>query len=338
MRLTRVSVLLCMLLVPLALLAAGCGGGGSASGSVSSDDVAVVAGTHITKEQLDRVLSQVQKSYTLQKRAFPKAGSPEYKALQDQALQTLVQQAEFDQKAKDLKIDIPQKQVDDRLAQIKKQYFGNSETRYTSELAKQGYTDAEVRDQIRVSLVSEAISAKLTSALKVSDADAKKYYQSHAKDYVQPETREVRHILVKKQQLADKLYTEIKDGANFAALAKKYSQDPGSKSQGGKLTITRGQTVPQFDTTAFALKTLALSKPVHTQFGWHIIQALKDTVPSKQTPYPQVKDTIKSQLLSERRNVALSDWYTNVRQEFATKINYATGYAPASTTTTPTTG
>ena len=131
MRLTRMCALLCAVLVPLALLAAGCGGGGdSASGSVSSDDVAVVGGTHVTKEQLDRVLSQVEMSYTLQKRAFPKAGSPEYKALQDQALQTLVQQAEFDQKAKDLKIDIPDKQVDDRLAQIKKQYFGNSEKRY----------------------------------------------------------------------------------------------------------------------------------------------------------------------------------------------------------------
>ena len=148
----------------------------------------------------------------------------------------------------------------------------------------------------------------------------------------------MRHILVKKQQLADKLYTELKDGANFATLAKKYSQDPGSKAQGGKLTITKGQTVPQFDSTAFALKTLALSKPVHTQFGWHIIQALKDTVPSKETPYPQVQNTIKSQLLSTKRNAVLSDWYTNVRNEFASKIRYATGYAPASTTATPTTG
>src|SRR5262245_40712483 len=103
MRLTRMCAVLCALLVPLALLAAACGGGGDSAigGSVSSDDVAVVGGTQVSKEQLDRVLSQVEKSYTLQKRAFPKAGSPEYKALQDQALQTLVQQAEFDQKAKD---------------------------------------------------------------------------------------------------------------------------------------------------------------------------------------------------------------------------------------------
>src|SRR4051812_15457815 len=110
MRPVRMCALLCALLVPLALLAAGCGGGGDGgSGSVSGDDVAVVGGTQITKEQLDRVLSQVEKSYTLQKRDFPKAGSAEYKALQDQALQTLVQQAEFDQKAKDLKIDVADK-------------------------------------------------------------------------------------------------------------------------------------------------------------------------------------------------------------------------------------
>ena len=71
----------------------------------------------------------------------------------------------------------------------------------------------------------------------------------------------MRHILVKTKAQANKIYDKIKAGGNFAALAKKYSTDPGSKDNGGKLTIIRGQTVAPFDTTAFLLSTNQVSAP-----------------------------------------------------------------------------
>jgi foldase protein PrsA len=143
----------------------------------------------------------------------------------------------------------------------------------------------------------------------------------------------VRHILVKTKKLADSLYSQLKAGGDFAALAKKYSQDPGSKAQGGQLTISKGQTVPQFDAVAFALKTGALSKPVHTQFGWHIIQAVKPTTPRKSTPFAQVKAAISQQLLQQKRSSELQTWLDGVKKEYAGKVSYAKGLAPAATTT-----
>jgi len=95
--------------------------------------------------------------------------------------------------------------------------------------------------------------------------------------------------------------------------------------------------VPEFDRTAFELKTGALSKPVKTQFGWHIIQALKPATPRKATPFAQVKEAIRQQLLQQKKSDALKRWLDGVKAEYASKTKYATGLAPAATTTPPTT-
>jgi parvulin-like peptidyl-prolyl isomerase len=330
----RLSLLLLAAL--LALLAASCGGGGSSS-SISKDDAAVVADEHITRATLDRRMHEAKCSYDLQKRSFPKAGSPEYQAIQTRILQNLVQRAEIEQKAPGLKAAVGDKQVDDQLKQLKKQYFGGSEKRYQAELKKQCVTDPEVRADLRANLLSDAVYKKVTTGAQVSEADAKDYYLSHSVNYTQPQTRVVRHILVKDKKTADKLYAQLKGGADFAALAKQFSQDPGSKAQGGRLTISKGQTVPEFDQVAFALKTGELSKPVKTQFGWHIIEALKPTTPRKATPFPQVKEAIRQQLLQQERSDALKHWLDGVKAEYASKTKYATGLEPQATTTAPTT-
>ena len=324
------------LLAPLVLLAAACGGGGG-GGSVSNSDAAVVNGDHITRAELDSRLTQAGCSYKLQKKTFPKAGSAEYQAIQQQILQSLVQRTEVLQKAPSVGATVSDKQLEDQLAQIKKQYFGGDEKKYQAELKRDCVTDSQVRGDLRANMLSDAVFQKVTAGLAVSDAQAKEYYTTHPQNYTQPQSREVRHILVKDKATADKLYAQIKGGADFAALAKKYSQDPGSKTQGGNLTISKGQTVPQFDQVAFTLKTGEVSKPVKTQFGWHIIQALKPATPRKSTPFAQVKESIRQQLLQQKRNAAATAWLAKLKKDYASKVSYATGLEPPSTTTSATT-
>src|SRR5579864_5804845 len=115
------------LILVLALVAAGCGGG---SKSVPSSDVAKVGNTTISKATFNDLLAGAERTYNARKQAFPKPGTSQYKTLQDQAMQYLVQQAELEQKAKDLKVSVTDKDVDKRLAQIKKQYFGGKEAAY----------------------------------------------------------------------------------------------------------------------------------------------------------------------------------------------------------------
>ena len=303
-----------------------------------SDAVAQVNGQPISQAQFNQLLDQAKKSYASQKKPWPAAGTPAFDTLKTQAVAYLVQRSEFQQEAEKLGVKVTDADVEKRLKQIKKQYFGNSESRYKTQLKQQGLTDAQVREDLRAQLIQEKIFAKVTAGAKVSDTDVKKYYDQHKTQYGTPEQRDVAHSLVKSKSLADQLYAKVKSGANFAALAKKYSQDPGSKAQGGKLTISKGQTVQNFDLMAFDLKTGAISRPVKTQFGYHIIKALGPIKPATTTPFAKVKASIKQQLLQQKRNDAMTTWSNKLKKDFNGKIKYQTGYAPPTQTAGTTTG
>jgi parvulin-like peptidyl-prolyl isomerase len=322
------------LAVAAALLGAGCGGD---KASLGGSDVAVVGSTHITKTQFDALMSQAKNSFKSQGRPFPKAGTQDFQTLKNQAVTLLVQQAEREEKAKDLGIEIDDKKIDARLRQIKKQYFQGSEKKYLAQLKKQGLTDEQVRRDIKAQLISEEVFKKVTKDVKVTDADVHDYYIQHPQLYAQPQSRDVRHILVKTKKLADSIYAQLKAGGDFAALAKKYSTDPGSKSTGGKLTVSRGQTVPPFDAKAFTLKVNELSRPVKTQYGWHVIQALGPVKPAKTTPEKQVAASIKQQLIQTKKNEEMTNWVNSLEKDFKGKVDYATGYTPPATATGTTT-
>ena len=327
-------ILLAVLSLVAARALAGCGGD---EGSVPTDAVAVVDGEKIERGAYDQLITQAKSSYKLNKRDFPAAGTADYQALKSQAVQFLVQREEYDQKAGDLGIKVTDKQVDDRLEQIKKQYFGGKDKEYKKRLKQQGLTEEQVRSDVRAQLISEELYKKVTSDVKVTDKQIAAYYKQNKSQFGTPETREVRHILVKTKALADKLYTQLKDGADFAALAKKYSQDPGSKNQGGKLTITRGQTVAPFDQTAFLLKTNAISRPVKTEYGYHIIQPTAATKPATTKPLDKkLKDQIRQQLLSTQKSKKMTTWAEETKKEYEDKVEYASGFAPPATSTTTT--
>jgi foldase protein PrsA len=329
MRLLR--YLLLPTLFALVLLAAGCGGGGTKS--VPSSAVAVVGSDTITKAQFNTLVDGTKSAYVARKTAFPKPGTTQYKAIQDQTMKYLVQQSELEQKAKALGIVVTDQDVTARIKSIKTQYFGGSEAKYQQQLKAQGLTEPLLRLNLHGQILSEKLYAKITGSVKVPDADVQKYYNDHKSTYAQAASRDVRHILVNNKKLADQIEAQLKAGGDFATLAKKYSKDPGSAKQGGKLTISKGQTVAPFDKVAFSLKTNELSAPVHTTYGWHIIQALSAVRPAKQTPLSAVKASIQQQLLQTKKTDTINKWVDGVNKEYAKKIAYQTGYTPLATTT-----
>jgi parvulin-like peptidyl-prolyl isomerase len=317
-------------LAAVTLVAAGCGD----SDEVPADAVAVVDGTTITRSSLDGLLARAKKSYTAQKRAFPKAGTSEYQSLQTQAVAYLVQREEYAREADKLGIDVTDQQIAKKVDEVKKQYFSGSQAKFEKGLADQGYTKASLEEDIRSQLLTEGIYKKVTSDAKVTDADVKSYYEKNRANYTVPESRSVRHILVKTKADADRIRALLVNGGDFAALAKANSIDPGSKDAGGKLTVSKGQTVAPFDKAAFSLDTNELSQPIKTQFGYHLIQPLGAVKPGSVTPFAQVKDQIKTQLESETKNTAVNKWVADVEKEYKDKVQYAAGFEPPDTSTT----
>ena len=331
------------LLGAVVALAAGCGGSGSGSSSgdttgsdLGSGIVATVGGTKITQAQLDALMKRAQEQAKAGKQTFPAVGSPEYKQIQDKAVTLLVQRAEYEQKAKQLGITITSKQIDQRLQKIinnpPPDGFGGDMKAYRAQLENLGLTEQNVRSEIiRPLLVSEALLNRAGGNLGVTDADVQNYYDLHSQQYSTPQTRVVRHILVKTKGEADSIYEKLKHGASFAALAKKYSLDPGTKNLGGQLTVTRnGQFVKPFEDEAFALRTGQISKPVHSTYGWHVIQAVKPATPRQVTPLAKVRTVIRQTLLQEKRTAAVNTFVASLTKEYCKgKLEFAKGFTPS---------
>ena len=328
-----------------ALVLAGCGGGGDDEKSpedVPPDAIALVGEEPIAKSELDDLMEQAERGYKAQKRPFPKAGTPEYENLRSQAIAYLVQRSQYEQEAQKMGIEVIDEEVDKKLREVINEVAEGSRNKFLDQLKQQGLTEEQVKDNLRMQILQREIYDAVTKDVKVTDADIEKFYEENKAQFTQPATRLVRHILVRCEKAAEcetdkakaeDIYRQVNGGANFAALARQVSEDPGTKAQGGRYQAVKGQSAPEFDKVAFELQKGQISRPVKTQFGWHVIQAVSEPTAEKVTPLDTVKKTIEDQLLQEKRNKAVTKWLDDVKKEWEPKIVYAVGYSPPKTET-----
>src|SRR6202049_4966536 len=155
-----------------------------------------------------------------------------------------------------------------------------------------------------------ADQAKVAESIQVSDAQVASYYNSHKDQYRTAERVQARHILLsttnkpkdeipKIQAKAEDLLKQIRGGADFAQLAQKNSEDPGSASKGGDLGwVVRGQMVKNFEDTVFSLKPKEVSNVITTEYGLHIIQVMEKE-PARLRPIEEVKAEIATALKNQ---------------------------------------
>jgi peptidyl-prolyl cis-trans isomerase D len=156
--------------------------------------------------------------------------------------------------------------------------------------------------------------AKLQQTIQPTDADLLRVYNENKDSYRIPERVNVRHILLKTNDKdpksdatvkakADDLVKQLRAGANFADMAKKYSEDPSSAAKGGEYDgVVHGQMVPEFDKAAFSLKVNQISDPVKTTYGYHILQVL-----AHEQAQLKLFNDVKPQLATEYRKQRVND-------------------------------
>jgi peptidyl-prolyl cis-trans isomerase D len=172
-------------------------------------------------------------------------------------------------------------------------------------------------------------TSQVAGSIPVTQADLQAYYNQHQDEFRIPETVTVRHILIKTptpgpdgkvdqkavdaaKAKADDIDKQLKAGANFADLAKKYSEDPGSAAQGGLLPpITRGRTVPEFEQAAFNTPKGQMTGVIRTSYGFHII-LVEDKQNARVKPLDEVEAQIEPAIKQQKAAAAAQNLANSV--------------------------
>ena len=169
----------------------------------------------------------------------------------------------------------------------------------------------------------------LQKKLVVGEVEVKAYYAAHPDRFKQPELVSVRHILVSVKKGEDqpglsdaeakarvaKVQAELKKGAKFEALAKKYSDDPGSKENGGLYADADPSAwVPEFGAAARTQPIGKVGAPVKTQFGYHLMK-VEGRKPARQVPFEEAKEAAEKQAHQERQVQVWNELMDGLRKE-----------------------
>jgi peptidyl-prolyl cis-trans isomerase D len=159
--------------------------------------------------------------------------------------------------------------------------------------------------------------------VQITEQELRDFYEKNAERFSRPEQVQARHILLKTEgkneeevkKLAEDLVRQIRGGADFAALARQYSDDPGSKERGGDLGLFgRGRMVPEFEQAAFSQEINSIGDPVKTEFGYHIIQVMAKQ-PAYKMEFALVKDQIYRELSQPKAVQNAKDQATKIHEE-----------------------
>lgn len=227
------------------------------------------------------------------------------------------------QAAKKEKIKISKKEIEKKISEMAKNFKSRKE--FEERVYQSGQNMEMVRAAVKEDLLIEKLEKKVKDKIKTSDEDIRsKYEQVKARHILikvkerSEKDQEIRENEAKKK--AEKIINEYNEGAEFSSLAQKYSEDPGSKEQGGDLGFfSRGQMVGEFERIAFSLQKGQVSAPVKTSYGYHIIK-VEDKKEAKGTDFEKEKKKLKKEINETKGSQEWSKWTETARKKAKVEI------------------
>lgn len=322
---------------------------GEAAVEPQPDKVLVtVNGSPITSGQVQQRID-VEFKPKLDKLAVqsPELAAQQRRMLEKALTDRLINEQLLGEQVKAAQIEVTEEEV---VADISKQ-LGALDTPMTIEqykaivLAQGGDFEAQKDYRMKGMAYERLLVAKKGAEIAVSEEEVKKYYEDNATEFEVPEQVQASHILISTKPTdpnadpnevkaqakakADELLKQLKDGGDFAALAKEHSSCP-SNARGGDLgQFTRGRMVKPFEEAAFALKAGEISDVVETQFGYHIIKVTEHTDAST-TTFEDAKDGVMEKLARQKKSEVMKAYLQSLRD--SAKIVFADGSTPQAIT------
>jgi foldase protein PrsA len=349
-KVVRLLLALCAL-AALAAVAVGCGG-------VPGNAVASVEGEAIEKQDFEHWMNVAAKSsgqpnasvpdapeFTKcvadKKKAAPKPakGQPkttdaqykeqceqEYNQLRDQVLQLLTSFEWIEGEAEEQGVKVTDAEVKKSFDQQKKQSFPK-DADYQKFLKDYGQTEQDVMQRVRLDLLSNKIRDKVIKGKdKVTDAQIQDFYDKNKERFAQPERRDLRIVLTKGEAKANQAKAALDGGESWRTVARRYSIDEASKSQGGKLPAQAEGTLEKaLDEAVFKARRGEISGPVKTQFGHYVFEVEKVQKASQQT-LEQAKETIRQTLQSQNQQKALDKFVSDFQKKWKERTECREGY------------
>jgi peptidyl-prolyl cis-trans isomerase C len=312
----------------------------------TADNIAVtVNGVDITEEQLQQALQpQLARMAQQNQKLSPAIQQTIEKQLRQQILDQLIIRQLLEEKAKEANIVFSDEEVNDQIKKLlTMQGSSMSLEEFEKKTAESGKSFDEIKQQVERGMVYQKIvDSQWMGKVDVTEEEAKRYYEENPALFVTKEQVRASHILINPEELkdagsdpnqqkekakakAEELLKQIKDGADFAALAKANSHCPSSAKGGDLGFFDRGRMVAPFEKAAFALEPGQVSDIVETRFGYHIIK-VTDRKEAGTTSFEQAEDGLIKRL-SQQKQAELTNKYIDSLKA-AANIIYPPGKEP----------
>jgi peptidyl-prolyl cis-trans isomerase C len=329
----------------------------STTSADSGVNIAVtINGIKILESEIDRIVKPQLEMIAKQSAQLPPTFAEQYaKQLREQAIEQTIRRHLLDEKVKEANIVITDEEVMSTIEEIaSSQREPLSLEEFKKKMAEYGQSFDQVKEEIREGLArNRFMQAQWAGKINISEEDARKYYQENPKQFETPEQVRASHILIKPvltdpnvdpnadpneakakakakaRAKAEDLLKQLKNGADFAELAKANSNCPSAPRGGDLGFFPRGETTPDFEKTAFEMEIGQISDIVETEYGYHIIK-VTDHKDASTTSFEQAKDDIIKQLTQKKQSEFAEEYLGSLKA--GAKIVYPAGKEPSSQT------